>query len=224
MLAGQGPRESPRTLTSRSVEKANAAGGSGRAGHMWPARASQAAITDLPCAGLGSPIFGRRKGLGSLEQCGSGSEDARASLTPSQTRRDPHLSACQVEKGKCLDLEERFDALRREHTETLQGACQDSRAPCSHPAHSPRPAGAPPAPCRVVGMLPLLLCSTVGLRWGLLAQCPRTGDAQFTSTLAELQRAHEQEKLLLAESHHRSQAALQVPMEKYLGRGCLGRA
>lgn len=167
---------------------------------------------------------GVRKGLGSLEQCGSGNEDARASLTPGQTRRDPHLPACQVEKGKHLDLEERFDALRREHTETLQGACQDSRAPCSHPAHSPRTAGAPPAPCRVVGMLPLLLRSTVGLRWGLLAQCPRTGDAQFMSPLAELQRAHEQEKLLLAESHHRSQAALQVPVEKYLGRGCSGRA
>ncbi|KFP09156.1 Coiled-coil domain-containing protein 69-A, partial [Egretta garzetta] len=55
----------------------------------------------------------------------------------------------QVEKGKCLDLEERFDALRREHTETLQ----------------------------------------------------------------ELQRAHEQEKLLLAESHHRSQAALQETIQ-----------
>ncbi|KFP30068.1 Coiled-coil domain-containing protein 69, partial [Colius striatus] len=51
----------------------------------------------------------------------------------------------QVEKGKELELEEQFDALRREHTETLQ----------------------------------------------------------------ELQRAHEQEKLLLTESHHRSQAALQ---------------
>ncbi|XP_072728414.1 coiled-coil domain-containing protein 69 [Ciconia boyciana] len=55
----------------------------------------------------------------------------------------------QVEKGKDLELEEQFDALRREHTETLQ----------------------------------------------------------------ELQRAHEQEKLLLAESHHRSQAALQETIE-----------
>ncbi|XP_048176187.1 coiled-coil domain-containing protein 69 isoform X1 [Corvus hawaiiensis] len=51
----------------------------------------------------------------------------------------------QVEKRKELELKEQFDALRREHTETLQ----------------------------------------------------------------ELQRAHEQEKLLLAESHHRSEAALQ---------------
>ncbi|XP_075366149.1 coiled-coil domain-containing protein 69 [Mycteria americana] len=55
----------------------------------------------------------------------------------------------QVEKGKDLELEEQFDALRREHTETLR----------------------------------------------------------------ELQRAHEQEKLLLAESHHRSQAALQETIE-----------
>ncbi|XP_074772294.1 coiled-coil domain-containing protein 69 [Athene noctua] len=55
----------------------------------------------------------------------------------------------QVEKGKDLELEEQFDALRREHTETLQ----------------------------------------------------------------ELQRAHEQEKLLLTESHHRSQAALQETIQ-----------
>ncbi|XP_062465882.1 coiled-coil domain-containing protein 69 isoform X1 [Pezoporus occidentalis] len=55
----------------------------------------------------------------------------------------------QVEKGKDLELKEQFDALRREHTETLQ----------------------------------------------------------------ELQRAHEQEKLLLAESHHRSQAALQETIQ-----------
>lgn len=37
---------------------------------------------------------------------------------------------------------------------------------------------------------------------------------------AELRRAHEQEKLLLAESHHRSQEALQVPREKPPGTGC----
>ncbi|KAM9531847.1 coiled-coil domain-containing protein 69 isoform 2-T2 [Guaruba guarouba] len=55
----------------------------------------------------------------------------------------------QVEKGKDLELKEQFDALRREHTETLQ----------------------------------------------------------------ELQRAHEQEKLLLAESHHRSQAALEETIQ-----------
>ncbi|NWH46033.1 CCD69 protein, partial [Fregata magnificens] len=55
----------------------------------------------------------------------------------------------QVEKGKDLELEEQFKALRREHTKTLQ----------------------------------------------------------------ELQRAHEQEKLLLAESHHRSQAALQETIQ-----------
>ncbi|XP_010157633.1 PREDICTED: coiled-coil domain-containing protein 69, partial [Eurypyga helias] len=55
----------------------------------------------------------------------------------------------QVEKGKDLELTEQFDALRREHTVTLQ----------------------------------------------------------------ELQRAHEQEKLLLAESHHRTQAALQETIQ-----------
>ncbi|KAF1521743.1 Coiled-coil domain-containing protein 69, partial [Eudyptes sclateri] len=57
--------------------------------------------------------------------------------------------ASQVEKGKDPALEEQFNALRREHTETLQ----------------------------------------------------------------ELQRAHEQEKLLLAESHHRSQEALQEKIQ-----------
>ncbi|KFV98995.1 Coiled-coil domain-containing protein 69-A, partial [Fulmarus glacialis] len=55
----------------------------------------------------------------------------------------------QVEKRKDLELEEQFDALRREHTKTLQ----------------------------------------------------------------ELQRVHEQEKLLLAESHHRSQEALQETIQ-----------
>ncbi|XP_065546285.1 coiled-coil domain-containing protein 69 [Lathamus discolor] len=55
----------------------------------------------------------------------------------------------QVEKGKDPELKDQFDALRREHMETLQ----------------------------------------------------------------ELQRAHEQEKLLLAESHHRSQAALQETIQ-----------
>ncbi|XP_040460805.1 coiled-coil domain-containing protein 69 [Falco naumanni] len=55
----------------------------------------------------------------------------------------------QVERGKDLELEKQFDALKKEHLETLQ----------------------------------------------------------------ELQRAHEQEKLLLAESHHRSQAALQETIQ-----------
>ncbi|NXX18460.1 CCD69 protein, partial [Podargus strigoides] len=36
---------------------------------------------------------------------------------------------------------------------------------------------------------------------------------KHTETLQELQRAHEQEKLLLAESHHRSQAALQETIQ-----------
>ncbi|NXF13249.1 CCD69 protein, partial [Smithornis capensis] len=57
--------------------------------------------------------------------------------------------ASQVEKGKELELKEQFDALRREHMETLQ----------------------------------------------------------------ELQRTHEKEKLLLAESHHRSQEALQETIQ-----------
>ncbi|KFZ60752.1 Coiled-coil domain-containing protein 69-A, partial [Antrostomus carolinensis] len=69
---------------------------------------------------------------------------SRAGIT--RITRDNNL---QVEKGKDLELEEQFDALRREHTETLQ----------------------------------------------------------------ELQRAHEQEKLMLAESHHRSQAALQETIQ-----------
>ncbi|NWR50496.1 CCD69 protein, partial [Regulus satrapa] len=57
--------------------------------------------------------------------------------------------ASQVEKGKELELKEQLDALRREHTETLQ----------------------------------------------------------------ELQEAHEQEKLLLTESHHRAEAALQETIQ-----------
>ncbi|XP_071426159.1 coiled-coil domain-containing protein 69 isoform X3 [Pithys albifrons albifrons] len=60
--------------------------------------------------------------------------------------QDIHI---QVERGKELELKEQFDALRREHTETLQ----------------------------------------------------------------ELQRAHEKEKLLLAESHHRTQTALQETIQ-----------
>ncbi|NXM69331.1 CCD69 protein, partial [Serilophus lunatus] len=81
---------------------------------------------------------GAMKGLESLE-CGS------ASLTLGFV-----ISLLsQVEKEKELELKEQFDALRREHTETLQ----------------------------------------------------------------ELQRAHEKEKLLLAESHHRSQEALQETIQ-----------
>lgn len=48
-----------------------------------------------------------------------------------------HQTASQVEKGKVLELKEQLDALRREHTETLQGACQGSRAPCSSPPLAP---------------------------------------------------------------------------------------
>ncbi|KAM9603828.1 coiled-coil domain-containing protein 69 isoform 1-T1 [Morphnus guianensis] len=62
-----------------------------------------------------------RKGLGSLERSGNeslGVGRARASLMLGQMCRVCHLPASQVEKGK--DLEEQFDALRREHTETLQ--------------------------------------------------------------------------------------------------------
>ncbi|NXR03687.1 CCD69 protein, partial [Sagittarius serpentarius] len=72
--------------------------------------------------------------------------DAGRAGTTARIAQDVNV---QVEKGKDLELEEQFDALRKEHTETLQ----------------------------------------------------------------ELQRAHEQEKLLLAESHHRSQAALQETIQ-----------
>nr|XP_031361930.1 coiled-coil domain-containing protein 69 [Lonchura striata domestica] len=61
-----------------------------------------------------------------------------------------HPIVSQVEKGKELELKEQLDALRREHTETLQ----------------------------------------------------------------ELQGAHEQEKLLLTESHHRSEAVLQEKIQE----------
>ncbi|NWI84148.1 CCD69 protein, partial [Dryoscopus gambensis] len=90
----------------------------------------------------GSPIFGRRTGLG------KGEEPKAVKLCIPYTEIS-HLTASQVEKGKELELKEQFDALRREHTEALQ----------------------------------------------------------------ELQRAHEQEKLLLAESHHRSEAALQETIQ-----------
>ncbi|KFQ34640.1 Coiled-coil domain-containing protein 69-B, partial [Mesitornis unicolor] len=66
------------------------------------------------------------------------------------TTRITHNVNIQVEKGKDLELEEQFDALRREHMEVLQ----------------------------------------------------------------ELQRAHEQEKLLLAESHHKAQVALQEMIQE----------
>ncbi|NWH75857.1 CCD69 protein, partial [Piaya cayana] len=65
------------------------------------------------------------------------------------TRRIAKDVNVQVEKGKDVELQEKFDALKREHMVTLQ----------------------------------------------------------------ELQRAHEQEKLLLTESHHRSQAALQETIQ-----------
>lgn len=130
---------------------------------------------------------GVRKGLGSPEWCGSGNESrragrARASLTPGQTSRVCHIPASQVEKGKDPELEEQFNALRREHTETLQGAYQDSRAPRSHPA--------PPPPL----LVPLWLhvgswgcCPPApqhcGAQVGLAAPASRTGDAQFTSPM-----------------------------------------
>ncbi|KFO08298.1 Coiled-coil domain-containing protein 69-A, partial [Balearica regulorum gibbericeps] len=77
---------------------------------------------------------------------GHGEEDERLrDASRAGTARIAQDVNIQVEKGKDLELEKQFEALRREHTETLQ----------------------------------------------------------------ELQKAHEQEKLLLAESHHRSQAALQ---------------
>lgn len=82
-----------------------------------------------------------------------GSGRAKASLYAG-TGRVCHLLASQVEKGKDLELEEQFDALRREHMETLQGACRDSRAPRSPPARYPPTASVPPASCGVMGMLP----------------------------------------------------------------------
>lgn len=70
-----------------------------------------------------------------------------------------HLTACQVEKGKELELKEQFDALRREHTESLQGVSRASRAPCS-PLASPRCCQCPLAACGAMEMLPpaLQLC------------------------------------------------------------------
>ena len=179
MPAGQAPRESPRMLTSRSVEKAGAAGGSSRAGSMWPARTCQAEIMDLAHAGLGSPIF-RRKVLGRGWEARSG-----AGLAMSQGGRGGpehplrrvrhigfcHLPASQVEKGKDLWLEEQFDALRREHTETLQGACQDSRAPHSPPAHSPPTSQCPSGFVWGHGDAAPLLHGVVVLRRGSLPQC-----------------------------------------------------
>lgn len=51
-------------LRSRSAEKAGAAGGSSWAWSVSPARTSRAVIMDLARVGLGSPISGRRTGLG----------------------------------------------------------------------------------------------------------------------------------------------------------------
>ncbi|XP_064018115.1 coiled-coil domain-containing protein 69 isoform X2 [Pogoniulus pusillus] len=78
-----------------------------------------------------------------------GQEEQLRDASRAGTRRVAQDVNTQVEKGRDLQLQEQFDALRREHTETLQ----------------------------------------------------------------ELQRAHEEEKLLLAESHHRSQAALQETIQ-----------
>ncbi|NXK17851.1 CCD69 protein, partial [Arenaria interpres] len=90
-------------------------------------------------AALGEECTGRARLL-------QGQEEEEKRLQDARITQDTKI---QVEKGKDLELEEQFDALRREHMETLQ----------------------------------------------------------------ELQRAHEQEKLLLAESHHRSQAALQETIQ-----------
>uniref|UniRef100_A0A8C5IDI6 CCD69 protein n=1 Tax=Junco hyemalis TaxID=40217 RepID=A0A8C5IDI6_JUNHY len=56
------------------------------------------------------------------------------------------------------------------------------------------------------------------------ASCPNVPALVALSSCSptELQGAHEQEKLLLTETHHRSEAALQVPAEKSLGRGACG--
>lgn len=83
-----------------------------------------------------------------------------------------HPTASQVEKRKELELREQLDALRKEHTEILQGECQGSRAPCSSPLLSL---------LLPVGSLGChsLLSSTVGLGWGLLPQCSHTGGTQL---------------------------------------------
>ncbi|KAL2299336.1 hypothetical protein Nmel_013988 [Mimus melanotis] len=80
----------------------------------------------------------------------------------------------QVEKGKELELKEQLDALRREHTETLQ-ALWGSGGAC---------------------------CPNVSTLVALSSSSP-----------TELQGAHEQEKLLLTEAHHRSEAALQEKIQ-----------
>lgn len=85
-----------------------------------------------------------------------------------------HPTASQVEKRKELELKEQLDALRREHTETLQGECQGS-------LHSPPLSLLLPVSLWLpVGSLGCcsLLSSTVGLRWGL-SQCPHTGGTQL---------------------------------------------
>lgn len=127
-----------------------------------------------------------------------------------------HLTASQVEKRKELELREQLHALRREHTEILQGECQGSRAPCSSP---------PLSLLLPVGSLGCCSCSPA--LWGSGgACCPSvlTLVALSSCSPTELQGAHEQEKLLLTESHHRSEAALQVPAEKSRGGGDLWRA
>lgn len=118
---------------------------------------------------------------------------------------------CQVEKGKAVELKEqlseRFDALRREHEETLRGARQPlGRATLPQPpqllgGRGTHTGGPPPAPRHHRARAGLAVRVLVPVTLGT---CPP----------AELRRAHEQEKLLLAETHHRSQEALQVPREE----------
>lgn len=104
-------------------------------------------------------------------------------------------------------LSERFEALRREHEETLQGAHQPlGRATLPQPlqllwGRGTRTGGPPPAPQHHRARAGLAVRVLVPVT---LSTCPP----------AELRRAHEQEKLLLEETHHRSQEALQVPREE----------
>lgn len=114
-----------------------------------------------------------------MSHCGWGGPEHPLML--GQTCRVCHLPASQVEKGK--DLEEQFDALRREHTETLQGACWDSRASRSPPPRSPHRCQRPSGFTWGRGDAAPLLHGTGGLRWYSLPQCPHASDTRLMSPL-----------------------------------------
>lgn len=63
-LQNAGQAGTPRTAQDVDIqvgEKAGAAGGSGQAGSVWPARTSPAAVTDLAHTELDTHVFGRRR-------------------------------------------------------------------------------------------------------------------------------------------------------------------